>query len=525
MFDPLRAKTQILLLLTVAFVAGMGGATVMGWTSLTATPAITEQPQVADEDVATAVALSESFVRISEAVVPAVVRIEADRPGQVATRSRQEVPEEFRRFFEFPPRGEGPSEPRVQTAGGSGFIVSEDGYILTNEHVVSGAQRIRVYLADRREYDAELIGTDPTTDVALVKIDDRNLPTLSFGTSQGVRVGEWVLAVGNPGFGARGGPPGRGTALDYTVTAGIISALGRPLELLARELERREGWQEDSRFAIEDFIQTDAVINPGNSGGPLVNVRGQVVGINSAIASPTGFFQGYGFAIPIDLARRVMEDLVEYGHVRRPLLGVQMLSVTPEDAEFYGLPRTAGALVQEVPADGPAYEAGIRPEDVIVAVDDQPVERSSQLQLLVAQRRPGDQVRVRVYRDGQPREFTVRLGEATIGPRAAQPTPRATRLSEERVGIQVAPLDEDTARRLGYESAGGVIIQDVAEASPAWRRGIRPAQRLLEINREPVETVEDVERLLGDVSAGDVIQFRLGFPDGASTFVNFRVPR
>jgi serine protease Do len=388
MFDPLNCKMQVLALTLAAFVGGVGGASLLGWTSLTAMPAIQEQPQISEAQVASALGLSQAFVAISQAVTPAVVRIEADRDQQVSMGSAP-IPEEFRRFFNLPD-GEGGEAPRArtQTASGSGFIVSPEGYILTNEHVISGARRVRVFLPDRREYVAELVGSDPTTDVAVLKIEDRNLPTLSFGTSRDVRVGEWVLAVGNPGFGG-------GSSLDYTVTAGIISAIGRPLQLIQRELGQQESSQALAPFAIEDFIQTDAVINPGNSGGPMVNVRGQVVGINSAIASRTGFYQGYGFAIPIDLARRVMEDLVEYGRVRRPYLGVSMVAVEAEDAEYYGLPRTSGVLVQAVPSDGPAAAAGIRQEDVIVAIDDEQVERPSQLQSVIAQKRPGDRVRVR----------------------------------------------------------------------------------------------------------------------------------
>jgi serine protease Do len=518
MFDPLKAKTQVLLFTTLAFLGGVGGASLLGWTSLTAMPAILEQPQISPEAVAPAVDLSTAFVNIAEAVTPAVVRIEADRPRQTAAGGGGSMPEELRRFFNIPPGGEeSPQQPRLQTAGGSGFIVSPDGYVLTNDHVVSGAQRIRVFLQDRREYTARLVGSDPTTDVAVLKIEDRNLPTLSFGSSRDVRVGEWVLAVGNPGFGG-------GSSLDYTVTAGIISAIGRPLQLIQRELGQQEEWQELAAFAIEDFIQTDAVINPGNSGGPMVNVLGQVVGINTAIASRTGFYQGYGFAIPVDLARRVMEDLVEYGQVRRPYLGVSMVPVEPEDAEYYGLPRTSGVLVQGVPEDGPAHSAGIRQEDVIVAVDDEAVERPSQLQSIIAQKRPGDRVRVRFYRDGQPREITVRLGETELGPRpsaAARAEPRM----DERLGLEVAPLDQEIAQQLGYGEADGVIIRRVDPTGPAGRRGLGQGLKVTEINRESVGSVADVERILAQASPGDVVSIRVETPQGDSRVVNVRVPR
>jgi serine protease Do len=410
MFDPLISKTRILLFSASSFVVGVGAAAVFGWTSLTATPTIVEAPQVTLDEVRPAVELSDAFVNISRAVTPAVIRIEAEMPvGQVPGGGQggpQGLPQGWEDLFPnfpgFPEMGPENMEMAPQTATGSGFIVSPDGYILTNNHVVSGATRITVYLADRRQYTAQLIGRDPTTDVAVIKINGNDLPVLSLGSSADVKVGEWVLAVGNPGFG------GGSSSLDYTVTAGIVSAIGRPLQLISSDLRMREGRQA-AGFAIEDFIQTDAVINPGNSGGPLVNMMGQVVGINSAIASQTGYYQGYGFAIPMDLAKRIMEDLVEFGEIRRPYLGIMMESVTEEDAELYGLPRITGVFVQDAPAGGPAAAAGIQQEDVIVSIDGVPVERTSQLQLLIAQRRPGDEVTVGLYRDRRLRELAAQF--------------------------------------------------------------------------------------------------------------------
>jgi serine protease Do len=513
MVDPLKSKLKLFAYSAGIFAGGAAAAAALGWSTLTANPSIRTQPQVSEAAVASAVDLSNAFVSIAEAVTPAVVRIEAERPTRGAG-GMGNVPDDMLRFFGFPP-GETPQQPPTQTAGGSGFIVSEDGYILTNDHVIAGASRITVTLPDRRQYTATLVGADPTTDVAVLKIEDRNLPTLSFGSSRDVRVGEWVLAVGNPGFGG-------GSSLDYTVTAGIISALGRPLELLRRELQSQGS--ESFQFAIEDFIQTDAVINPGNSGGPMVNVRGQVVGINSAIASRTGYYQGYGFAIPIDLARRVMEDLVEFGQVRRPLLGVSMINVELEDAEVYGLPRPVGALVQSVVPGGPAEAAGMRPEDVIVAIDGEAVERSSQLQLLVAQRRPGDRISVRFYRDGRPQEVSIRLGEADIGPAPARTT-NAVPAADERLGIQVGPLDAQGRERFGLSAdAGGVVITQVVPNGAAARRGLAPGGLITEINRTPVGSVDAVRQLLGSVESGEVVSFRVQYGDQPSSIFNIRVP-
>lgn len=518
MHDPLKSKTRILAFSSLAFVFGVGLTSGLGWTAdSVAMPVVSSQPQVADAAVRPALDLSEAFVNISEAVTPAVVRIETQRP-RVVSRGGQDpsaIPEPFRRFFEMP-EGQGGQAPPPQIAGGSGFIVSDDGYILTNDHVVSGVDVITVFLQDRRQFRAELVGTDPTTDVAVIKIEAENLPTLSFGDSDAVRVGEWILAVGNPGFGG-------GSQLDYTVTAGIISAKGRPLGLIQGELQRNPQMGEAAPFAIEDFIQTDAVINPGNSGGPMVDLRGQVVGINSAIASRTGFYQGYGFAIPIGLARRVMEDLVEFGRVRRPWLGIEIVDVQPEDAEVYGLPTVSGVLVQNLPDDSPAREAGLQSEDVIVAIDGTEVGRTGALQNKVAQYRPGDRVTVTLYRDQQQQEVTVRLGEAPFS--AAPPPVRTAEVrAEEKLGIQVRELTADAARQLGYDDAGGVIIEDVAPAGPAGRRGVAPGLRLVEINSETIASPDDVREALEQVEPGEVVTLRLESPDGSRRVVNIRVP-
>ena len=502
MLDPLNSKLKLVAITASAAVAGFAGAALLGWTSASAMLSIREQPQVSAAAVAPAVDLSQAFINIAEAVTPAVVRIEVERP--VRGGGAGEGPDElFRRFFNLPEGQEPPQSPPNQIGGGSGFIISPDGYILTNDHVVSGATRLTVSLPDRRQYNAEVVGTDPTTDVAVIRIQERNLPTLSFGRSEDVRVGEWVLAVGNPGFGG-------GSSLDYTVTAGIISALGRPLRLLQNELMRQGSTT--ANFAIEDFIQTDAVINPGNSGGPLVNVRGQVIGINSAIASPTGFFQGYGFAVPIDLARRVMEDLIEFGQVRRPLLGVSMTDVALEDAEYLGLPRAAGALVSQVTEGSGAESAGIRPDDVIVGVDGETVERSAQLQTRIAQKRPGDRVRIQLYRNRSPIEVEVRLGEAPLAP--SQPQARAEPTTDERLGIQIGSDDE-----------GQVVIRGVTPNGAAARRDVRAGARILAINDTAVASAEEARSLLADLDPGEVVSLRLEYPGTAPMSVRIRIPR
>ena len=513
MYDPLRAKAKIVFYTVVAFLFGLGLASGMGWTRTSvAMPVVTEAPQVSEAAVKPAMDLSDAFVNLAGVVTPAVVRIESRRP--VERTSGQQIPDAFRRFFDIPQQDEPPS---AELAGGSGFIVSPDGYILTNNHVVEGSDEIRVYLADRRYYDAQLIGNDPFTDVAVIKIDAESpLVPMAFGDSDGVKVGEWILAIGNPGFGAS-------TQLDYTVTAGIVSARGRGLNLLNNDLLRNPEYGADQAgFAIEDFIQTDAVINPGNSGGPMVNLKGQVVGINSAIASPTGYYTGYGFAIPINLARRIMQDLIEFGVVKRPLIGVSIGNVSAEDAELYGLPKVSGVLVQEIRDGGPAV-GKLQEEDVIVALDGEPVGYVAELQAKIAERHPGDQVRVTLYRNKKSMEVTVRLDEAPINERPVRAA-SSTIHAEERLGIKVETLDADLADQLGYEKAGGVVISDIARTSPASRRGLTRGLKLTQVNDVMISTPDDVRRALESVKGGEIVSLHVEDNEAASRVFNIRMP-
>jgi serine protease Do len=521
MYDPLKAKARVAIFTAAAFLGGLGIASGLGWTHASReAPTLTETPQVSANDVRPALDLSEAFVRVADVVTPAVVRIETRRPAQLASsaRQQQEVPDFFRRFFPDMPDGGFPQQQGPELSGGSGFMVSAEGHILTNDHVVSGSDQVVVYLHDGRNFPARIIGTDPFTDVAIIKVDlAEPLPHLSLGDSEGVRVGEWVLAVGNPGF--AGGAP-----LDYTVTAGIVSARGRGLQLLNRGLQQDPRTEALSNYAIEDFIQTDAAINPGNSGGPLVDLQGRVIGINSAIASASGFYQGYGFAIPVNLARRVMEDLVEYGHVKRAMMGVSIGPVAPEDAERYGLPSVAGALVNDVPADQPAARAGVRVQDVIVAVNGQPVAYPGQLQQRVAQFKPGDEVTVTVYRNRRPTELRVRLTEAPLNERAQVEAPRE-RVAEQRLGIQVEPLTQQNFQQYGFSQPGGVVISNVEPGSAANRRALGPGWKILSINDKEVTTAEQVREALQGVRGGDIVNMRVTHPEAGSRIVNVRMPQ
>ena len=511
MYDPFRAKMRVTSYSLLACLLGLGIASGLGWTGTShVMPEIDTEAQIPAQAVQPALDLSDAFVNVSETVTPAVVRIEARRQRTVSTAQRRN------RLFS-PEDTPGPRPDQV--AGGSGFIISDDGYILTNNHVVADASSLTVFLQDRRSFPATLVGRDPFTDVAVIKIDASNLQKLSFGSSSELRVGEWIVAVGNPGFGGTSRP------LDYTVTVGIVSALGRPLLLLQRELAQDEETRINQGFAIEDFIQTDAVINPGNSGGPMVNLRGQVVGINSAIASRTGFYQGYGFAIPIDLAHRVMEDLVEYGRVRRAWLGVAMRPIDAISAEAYGLPTVTGVELTLITDGGPAEAQGLQLYDVLVEVDRQPIARVGQLQQTIAMRRPGDRIDVKVFRDGKPITVEIRLGEAPLqrGPTVVASAPEP----EERMnklGLRIEDMTRQNAADFGYERVEGPVITDVQVNGPAARRGLIAGWRVLEINRQPVEDASDVRAIMSRVGRGDIVTLHLAAPSEIRQILHVKVP-
>ena len=465
-------------------------------------------PPAAREAVRQATSLSDAFITIAEAVTSSVVRIEVERN---VTPAVSRVPAGLRELFESP-GGPAPEDAVPQVLGGSGFLVTNDGYILTNNHVVADADRITVTLRDKRVLEAEVVGTDPTTDIAVIRINETDLPSVALGDSDEARVGEWVLAIGNPGFADE-------SPLDFTVTGGIISAKGRPLNILGAELLAAD--PAAAQYAIEDFIQTDAVINPGNSGGPLVDLRGTVIGINTAIASSTGYSQGYGFAIPSNLARRVMRDLIQYGYVRRPLLGISIADVTPEDAEVYGLPSIAGVVVEDFAPESPAEQSGLQRHDVIVEVAGTAVDRVGQLQRLVALHEPGDTVPLSVVRYGKPLSVRVRLMEAEG---AGRPTRRPGARPAVGLGLELEELTPALAGQLGFDSAGGVLVSSVAPASPAARKNIDRDHRLVSIDRRPVTTLTEARSLLRQARSGQIVSLLMEWPDGRTYIANVRVP-
>jgi serine protease Do len=443
--------------------------------------------------------LSEAFAAVAEHVKPSVVYIRSQRTERT---TQQRVPPGMERFF---PRFR--QQPEIEQGSGSGFVVSKDGYILTNNHVVEGAEVVTVRLLDRREFKAKVVGTDPNTDVAVLKIDATNLPPVALGNSEDARVGEWVLAIGNP----------LGEGLTFTVTSGIVSAKGRALSGLPRA----------GQGSIQDFIQTDAAINPGNSGGPLVSVRGEVIGINSAIASETGFYSGYGFAIPINLARTVMNQLIESGKVHRAALGVSIADVSLTDAEYVGLPAIRGVVVKDIPSDdSPARVAGIEPGDIIVAVDGKPVEYVGQLQQVIGFRKPGDMVKVEVARKGGVRKtFGVKLQALNETPQVAggeghspddASLPGGTVMN--RLGISVEPVGPDAAVELQLPpNTRGLIVTNVTPGGPSWEVLFDDPQRggpdiILSVEGKPVRTEAELRRVLQAEKPGSIVSLRVYNP-------------
>lgn len=430
------------------------------------------------EQVAARVPSGQTFRGAVDAVLPAVVYIQVEALPVMGGGFLPPLP--------GLPEGHPDLGPSI--GSGSGILITSDGYILTSDHVVQQADRVRVTLHDRRRFEARVIARDPSTDVAVVKIEGQGFPVARFGSSDELALGDWVLAVGSP------------LGLQFSVTAGVVSAVGRAIGIL--------GSAEDGQTRtapLEHFIQTDAAINPGNSGGPLVNLDGEVVGINTAIASPTGFFSGYGFAVPIDLARRVADQLIRYGYVRRAYLGVVLNDVDPADAKVYGLTTAQGAEVVSVQPDSPAEKAGVRIGDVILGIGGDSVGTVSDLQAALAEIDAGSVAQLDVVRYGERLRIPVRLGMIRSGVRPEPPP----------------PLEGPT--RLGFavsEEGGQVMIAAVRPYSAAARAGLRPGQAILEVNRKGVTTVDDFLQAIRGVKDG-VVSLTIRDPRYGAVIVNY----
>lgn len=450
------------------------------------------------------------FSQVAKETIPSIVSVKVYSQRPQWNEEAEEEAEQrnpfgndpfFDRFFFGHPffrnRGQPPAPPpsdksRKGGAQGSGFIVGEEGYILTNNHVVKEAGEIIITLNDGREFSATIVGQDPNTDVALLKIDAKGLPPLTLGDSDTLEVGQWAIAIGNP------------LGLQASVTVGVISAKGRNNLDLAR---------------IEDFIQTDAAINRGNSGGPLLDIDGKVIGINTAIVTSMtgGGCMGIGFAIPSNMVRHIMEQLLSDGGVTRGYLGVSMQPVDHDLAQAFGLERVEGALITEVLAGSPAEKAGVRQGDVILKIDSLPVANIASLRNSVAMMKPGRQALLVVVRDGSPIELPIEIG---FYPAASATTTQANA----KFGFEVEAVTPELAKRHGYSEGEGVAIARVLPGTPADWAGLRKGALLLAINNKPIRSIEDYNRLIGNLQTdGKAPILFLIRQDGAVRYLSLRL--
>ncbi len=424
------------------------------------------------------------FTVAAEKTVNAVVHV------QTTYDSQQIEQPSIQQFFFGNPFGNQFGQRMPVKASGSGVIISSDGYIITNNHVVENAKDIKIILNDNRKYTAKLIGRDPATDIALIKIDEKNLPTIPYGNSDNLKIGQWVLAVGNP------------FNLTSTVTAGIVSAKARNINLLRQK----------QNYAIESFIQTDAAVNPGNSGGALVNTNGELVGINTAIASQTGSYTGYSFAVPVSIVRKVVSDLKEYGTVQRALLGINIQNVDAKIADDLDLKKPEGVYVVNVNKGSAAEKAGIKEKDVIVKLNDIPIEKVSELQEQISRFSPGDKVVVWVNRDNKLKKFSVEL-KNSMGT-----TEVVNKDIIQVLGASFASISNETKNKLNIKN--GVEITDL-QTGKLMKAGVRPGFVITHINRKSVSSPKDIQSILKDLHGGVYIQGV--YPDGEIAYYAFGI--
>ncbi|WP_215242141.1 Do family serine endopeptidase [Dyadobacter helix] len=420
------------------------------------------------------------FTYASQKATAAVVHIKSTLKPE-RTVSQMEVPDAFKDFFgdrnpfeQQAPQGRG-EKPQ---ATGSGVIINPDGYIVTNNHVIQGAESLEVTLSDKRTFKAKVIGSDPNTDIALIQIDAKNLPSLAFGNSEGVKVGQWVLAVGNP------------YNLTSTVTAGIVSAKGRNINILS----------ENAKAPVESFIQTDAAVNPGNSGGALVNLNGELIGINTAIASQTGSFAGYSFAVPSSIAHKVVEDISKFGTVQRGYLGVGISEVDGAKVKSYDLKVSEGVRVESFADQSAAKEAGVKIGDVITKIDGQMIESVPQLQEAIAQHKPNDKVNLMVNRDGVEKAITVSL-KGSAGNTSENAGKAATL---DKLGIELQDLSNKAKKEIGVEQ--GVQVSQIFAGKIRQGTDMEEGFVITRIDNKPVTSVAEAIKILSDKKGGVMIE-------------------
>ncbi len=471
-----QAMKRILTFTLAAFIGGLGALTAAKYffqETNEKQQVVSEQPQPNFNYVnvpAPAVASVDDFTLAASKTVNGVVHVKTEVEVQ-------NVYNPWADFF----GGDSGIEPYVQRGSGSGVIISKDGYIITNNHVIEGADKIEISMNDNRSYEAELVGTDPTTDIAVLKISGKDLPTVTIGDSEKVKVGEWVLAVGNP------------FNLTSTVTAGIVSAKARNINLLSPDPNREI-------FPIESFIQTDAAVNPGNSGGALVNTNGELVGINTAIASRTGSFAGYSFAVPSSIAAKVAEDIIKFGQVQRAYIGVRIEPVNEDLADKYGLSSVEGIHVSSLTENGAASAAGIESGDVILEINSTAVNSVPQLQEQISKYRPGDKVTVTIWRDNKKKNLTVQLRDNDGG--TALVKFEKSELKE-MLGAQFSDVNSDVKAKLGIR--GGAQVQELQRGKLSFS-GIKKGFIVTQVDGEEVNTAADLEKILNKKSGGILLE-------------------
>ena len=433
------------------------------------------------------------FVDVVKRVRPAIVTIYTTKNVKVPNNPWHNF---FREFGYREENSQGGEREYQQNGLGSGIIINSDGYILTNHHVIKDVDELKVKLIDGREADAKVLGTDPSTEVALIKIDLNDLTSANLGNSDNLEIGEWVIAIGSP------------LELTSTVTAGIVSALSRDIPIIRNQ----------TTSGIDNFIQTDAAINPGNSGGALVNLKGEVIGINTAIASGTGSYIGYGFAVPINIAKNVIDDIIKYGEVRRGYLGVYIENMDIVKAKGVGLDKPRGVLVTSVIEDKAAAKAGLEAGDVILKVEGLEVNKVNELQAKVASYNPGDEIDLVVWRDSKELTIEVEL-QGIDGTITAAPADKKQEEKKiEKVGIQVKDLTSSQLSQMNLDH--GIRVQSVDRNSEASRAGVGPNEVIYEIDGKNIESVEEFENYLEKYDSGDVVKLLVRRKDNSGTILD-----
>lgn len=495
-----RCKAVVTRRMTVALIAivAVGAVARLDFTK-SARAAAAPAPAAAaldDNSVGALLTLDRAMETLAARVTPAVVNVTVASKANAQQSGMEGMPDMQQFFGQGSPFGRQfsmPSQPqnRMEHGLGSGVIISPDGYIVTNNHVIDGAVDIRVTMSNREVLSAKLVGADPLTDLAVIKVDGNNLPSVPWGNSANLHPGQTVLAFGNP-YGYR-----------FTVTRGIISALNRPNP------------DPSDRHKPGEFIQTDAAINPGNSGGALVDARGELIGINTFLISSSGSFSGMGFAIPAQIVEPTVETLIRDGKVTHAFIGVQISDVTPDNAKFFDMKKAEGAVISDVQPDAPGARAGLRTGDVITELDGKPVPDAGQLQMLVGQKRPGDTIHLEVLRDSKPVSVSVKL-EALGGDKGTETA--GGEHGKGRWGLKLADLTPDTRNEVQAEpSVHGAIVEDVMPGSPADNAGLQRGDVIMEVNRRPLKSAADVAQALSGVPRGQDALV-LVWANGGSTF-------